>query len=185
MKKLLLLIALLSGMAWAQENELRNDTLYLAKGGFLVEGQQLKLGKGSKDNGDFRNIQVSSSSLMRAYNTNGTNYGVQEANSLSNQYNDLEGKVIRFEKRGTKRTGKKYVVILGVGLPQRYEIDIDNAILSGEVILEGYNLPEAKSDESNSNISVADELLKLKELKDAGILTEEEFNAQKEKVLNK
>lgn len=35
----------------------------------------------------------------------------------------------------------------------------------------------------NSNISVADELIKLKELLDAGVLTEEEFAAQKQRLL--
>ena len=37
--------------------------------------------------------------------------------------------------------------------------------------------------ESNSNSSVSDELLKLNELKEKGILTEEEFNEQKKKLL--
>ena len=35
-----------------------------------------------------------------------------------------------------------------------------------------------------SSASVADELAKLAKLKDAGILSEEEFNAQKSKLLN-
>ncbi|WP_343092713.1 SHOCT domain-containing protein [Streptococcus salivarius] len=35
----------------------------------------------------------------------------------------------------------------------------------------------------NSNISVADELIKLKELLDSGVLTEEEFAAQKQRLL--
>ncbi len=36
-----------------------------------------------------------------------------------------------------------------------------------------------------NNISIADELAKLKKLKDEGVLTEEEFQKQKEKLLNK
>lgn len=38
--------------------------------------------------------------------------------------------------------------------------------------------------ESNSNIDVVDQLTKLKQLKDQGILTEQEFSEQKNKVLN-
>jgi len=34
-----------------------------------------------------------------------------------------------------------------------------------------------------SNISVSDEIIKLNELKEKGILTEEEFNEQKKKLL--
>lgn len=189
MKKLFLLFALTAGMVWAQENELKNDTLFLANGGFLVQGQQLKFGKGSKDNGDFRHIEVSTSSMMRQNNTN--SYGIsssranlQEANALSGEFNDLEGKVIRFESRGTKRTGRKYVAIVGIGLPQRYQVDIDNAARVGEIIIPGYNVPSADGPtKTESNVSVADELLKLKQLLDAGLLTEEEFDQQKEKLL--
>ena len=36
---------------------------------------------------------------------------------------------------------------------------------------------------NNSNLSVADELLKLKQLLDMGVLTREEFDAQKSKLL--
>lgn len=189
MKKLFILSFLVYGIAFSQENELRNDTLFLAKGGFLVEGQNIKLGKGSKDNGDFRHIEVSSTSMMRQVNTTNNGFSssrvnTQEANALSNEYNNLEGKIIRFDKRGTKKTGFKYMPILGIGLPQRYQVDIDNAIQAGEVLVDGYKL-EKKEYTQTSDFSIADELKKLKDLMDQGILTEEEFNLQKEKLLNK
>lgn len=38
---------------------------------------------------------------------------------------------------------------------------------------------------NENNLSITDELLKLKHLKDEGILTDEEFNIQKSKILNK
>lgn len=38
---------------------------------------------------------------------------------------------------------------------------------------------------SNNNFSLADELLKLKQLLDIGVLTQEEFDEQKNKLLNK
>lgn len=44
------------------------------------------------------------------------------------------------------------------------------------------NVPQSPSD--NKNISVADELLKLKNLLDKGIITEEEFDSQKKKFLD-
>jgi len=37
----------------------------------------------------------------------------------------------------------------------------------------------------DNNVSVADELLKLKQLLDMGVLSQEEFNEQKDKLLNK
>lgn len=42
-----------------------------------------------------------------------------------------------------------------------------------------------RSTYNNNKLSVADELLKLAELKNQGILSEEEFAVQKEKLLNK
>lgn len=38
---------------------------------------------------------------------------------------------------------------------------------------------------NNNNVSVADELLKLKQLLDMGVLSQEEFDEQKNKLLNK
>ena len=38
---------------------------------------------------------------------------------------------------------------------------------------------------NNSNVSIADELLKLKQLLDMGVLSQEEFDEQKNKLLNK
>ncbi|MFA6667611.1 MAG: SHOCT domain-containing protein [Bacilli bacterium] len=44
--------------------------------------------------------------------------------------------------------------------------------------------PEVQSQEETNTVSVADEIQKLKKLLDDGILTEEEFNRQKVKLLN-
>lgn len=50
----------------------------------------------------------------------------------------------------------------------------------------GYKLPTSLSLKSkNTSISLADELKKLAELKESGILTEEEFQVQKQRLLNK
>ncbi len=51
-----------------------------------------------------------------------------------------------------------------------------------EVIINKVDKKERKS-EQVSNISTVDELIKLNELKEKGILTEEEFNEQKKKIL--
>ncbi len=42
---------------------------------------------------------------------------------------------------------------------------------------------EVNQENQSKNVSVSDELLKLNELKEKGILTEEEFNRQKDKIL--
>lgn len=172
-------------IGYSQENSFNGKVLTLKDGGSITVGTDLKLGKGTKDNGYFRYIEVNANSMMRATNTGGHNYGVQDANAMSSMYNDLKGKVIRIEERGNKRTGKKFYAILGVGEGRRYQVDIENALLSGEIYVEGNAL--VKKDSStvaeDKPVSKADELLKLKSLKEEGLITEDEFAKMKADIL--
>ena len=184
MKNLLIvLLTALSMNTFAQSYELKNDTLHLPKGGYLVKEGEVTFGKGTKDNGYFRYIEVNAASMMRAYNTSGTNYGVQDANAMSSQYNDLKGKIIRFEERGNKRTGFKWYAIVGVGEARRYQIDIENALTSGEIVIPGVNYSNKSDAVAPKTTSVADELLKLKSLLDQGLITEDEFAKMKADLL--
>lgn len=188
MKKITLLFVLLfSAITFAQENSFDGKVLTLKDGGSITIGEDLKLGKGTKDNGYFRYIEVNSASMMRAYNTNGTNWGVQDANAMSSNYNDLKGKVIRIEERGNKRTGKKWYAVIGVGETRRYQVDIENALISGEIIVDGSTLGKKQSSGSieTKTVSKADEILKLKSLKEEGLITEDEFNSMKAEILKK
>src|SRR5690554_1134687 len=188
MKKIILLLTLcISFFVVGQETTFDKNTLFLKDGGSITVGEDLKLGKGTKDNVYFRYIEVNSASMMRATNTGGTNWGVQDANAMSSQYNDLKGKVIRIEERGNRRTGKKWYAVIGVGEARRYQVDIENALISGEIIVEGNSLGQNESDApvENKTVSKADELLKLKSLLDEGLITEEEFEKMKIEILNK
>ena len=180
---LILLLTALSMNTFAQSYELKNDTLHLPKGGFLVKGGDVAFGKGSKDNGYFRYIEVNAASMMRGVNTGGTNYGVQEMNAMSSQYNDLKGKIIRFEERGNRRTGKKWYAVIGVGEARRYQVDIENAITSGEIVIPGVSYSNKSEAVAPKTTSVADELLKLKSLLDQGLITEDEFAKMKADLL--
>ena len=188
MKKITLLFVLLfTYFVNAQENSFDGKTLILKNGGSITVGEDLTLGKGTKDNGYFRYIEVNSQSMMRAYNTNGTNWGVQDANSMSSQYNDLKGKVIKIQERGNRRTGKKWYAVIGVGDVRRYQVDIENALISGEILVEGSTLgkKELEPKTENQMVSKADELLKIKTLLEDGLITEEEFNQMKSEILSK
>lgn len=188
MKKItLLFILLFSIIVNAQEYSFDGTVLKLKDGGFVAIDNDLKLGTGTKDNGYFRYIEVNSASMMRAYNTNGTNWGVQDANSMSSQYNGLKGKVIKIEERGNKRTGKKWYAVIGVGETRRYQVDIENALIAGEIIVEDNKLGKKQSiaTTETKTVSKADELIKLKSLKDEGLITEDEFKTIKAEILSK
>jgi hypothetical protein len=99
-----------------------------------------------------------------------------------------KGKVVKIVTRGNKRIGITYepLVTFGSG---RYEIDVDNAISSGEIVVPDEFKPKPKVAttvvEVKQQVSVADELIKLKKLYDDGVLTKEEYEAQKKKLLEK
>lgn len=187
MKKItLLFLMLFTAITFAQENTFDGKTLTLKDGGSITVGEDLKLGKGTKDNGYFRYIEVNSASMMRT--TNNNNWGVQDANAMSSQYNGLKGKVIRLEERGNRRTGKKWYAVIGVGEARRYQVDIENALVAGEIYVDGNSLNKTSGNTStpeNKTVSKADELLKLKSLLDEGLITEEEFETMKADVLKK
>ena len=68
-----------------------------------------------------------------------------------------------------------------------FRSDIDNGIAVGEIEVpeEFRPKPKAVTVEAKQNISVADELTKLKKLRDDSVLTEDEYQAQKKKLLDK
>ena len=199
MKKTLLLLSflLINISVYSQRNAdlfeteqghvFEGKSLKIKGGGEIKIGEEIRLGRGSDDNGTFRYIQVNEASMMRAYNTNGTQRGVQEANALPNKFNGLKGKIIDIVDRGNKRTGYKVFVIIGVGEMRRYQIDLDSALEYGEVIVDGYVNPNKKEEikaVASSSSSIADEIKKLKELKESGIITEEEYEKAKSKLIN-
>lgn len=67
---------------------------------------------------------------------------------------------------------------VGGGNITNYTLDIENAIATCEV----ENCIEEKN-ERNSSVDKYDQLKKLKELFDEGILTQEEYDAEKKKIL--
>lgn len=196
MKKLLLLLFAFSLNANSQNYNPNQDKEYkteqghifignslkINNGGMITVGEDIKLGKGSDTNGTFRYIQVNEGSVFRGTNTGGTNYGVQEANALPNKYNGLKAKIVDIVERGRKKTGYKVFVIIGVGEMKRYQIDLDSALEYGEVIIDGY-ANNNKKETTNTSISLADEIKKLNELKESGLLTEEEYQQAKQKLL--
>jgi len=197
MKKLLLLLTLSIGlnsysqnynpnrdkeMITDQGHTIENRTIKIKQGGEITIGNDILIGEGASPDGTFRYIQVNEASMFRGTNTGGTHYGVQQANALPNKYADLKAKVVDFQERGNKRTGYKMFVIIGVGDVRRYQIDLDSALQFGEIIVDGYINPK-KEIKSESSSSLADEIKKLNELKESRIITEEEYQKAKQKLL--
>jgi hypothetical protein len=162
------------------------DTLYTSSGFNIAKGQKIKIGTGSMPDGNFKYIRINSASFF-AYNTMSNNIHnpneANYANSLNRSESGHQLTVVKLEKRGDENRDYVYYVVCK-GLP-RYEIDIENAINAGEVIipLSEKSASDHMPGDDILYISKADELAKFKKLLDQGVITEEEYVAQKKKLL--
>ena len=189
MKKQLLTIALacISIYSKAQTDpapKIIGDTLFTTCGYKIVEGEKIKIGTGSMPDGDFKFIRINSASIFRNFATSpGNNSRENAANALPRSQSGFNYKVTKIMERGNKKHGYIYYVKIVSGVTA-YEIDVENAIASGELSIPDY-FKKQKNTESKSPVaSTTDELIKLKKLLDDGAITKEEYDVQKKKILN-
>ena len=192
MKKTCLFFATLFFFAnsYSQDNDstlpkVVEDTLFSTSGYKIVIGQDLNIGTGATPDGDFKFIRRNSSGFGTAMIMSDNNSYNKSELSLPRNMAGHKGKVVKIVTRGNKKIGKTYEPLITFG-SGRYEIDVDNAIASGELLVPEEFRPKPKGTtvvEVKQKISVADELVKLKKLLDDGILTKEEYDAQKKKLL--
>lgn len=183
MKRLVLLFTvLIFGISYSQtEPKFENDTLTTSTGFKVYEGLDLKIGTGSMNDGDFKFIRTNASSMFNYSSTTGYQGLANQANSFKRSNSGLTFKVKKIMPRGSKKNGFVYYAKIGSGLIN-YEIDIENAIKSGELIVPEEFSPKEKTQNVNSETKY-DKLKKIKELKDSGVLSEEEFQKEKDKIM--
>lgn len=186
MKRVLLSVLLFPVLAISQETTMIGDTLVTKSGFKIYKNQELKIGTGAMQDGDFKFIRRSSTSLFTYYSNTGYQGLANQANALPRNQSGHKLTVIRIDKRGSKKSGYVYYPIIETGL-LRYEVDIDPAIASGEIDVPDEFKPKKESQTVvvKQEASLADELSKLKKLLDDGVLSKEEFDAAKKKLLDK
>lgn len=173
----------------AQEEDrmdLTPDSILHKSGLVLKTKNKLKIGAGTMPDGSFKYIRINASSLMSYIggNPNATN----TANALPPNFSGMNSEILKLQRRGNKKFGYQDYAIIKLGGIARYEVDITNAISFGEIDVPEAFRPQAKAlqiELKGATLSIADELVKLKKLVDDGILTKEEFEAQKKKLLDK
>lgn len=148
-------------------------------------GDDMRVGSGSTDDGSFKYIRIASTSWTYNTSSSGVNSrAANQANSLPVSFSGLRMRIKKIRVVGSKKRGYVPYLILGGGTLTNYECDIQQAVKVGEVICDGCETLNKKSSDFRSE-SVADELNKLKKLKDEGVLTEDEFQQQKKKLLDR
>ena len=172
MNKLLLALLLSPLFSPAQRSLSRfaNDTLYTSSGFKIYKGQTLQFGKGSRPDGKFRFVNIKSEATSFTLSNNSIiikklkNYGISV---LGNGYIEIIGKIIF-------KDGSKGSIDIHMAFDKAIEGDDESP---GELIVPD----EFKLWHKHS---VADELIKLNKLYQDGVITKEEFEAQKKKLLD-
>lgn len=176
MKRLLLLLLISPILTFAQkkvENEfgkIVNDTLFLNNGAKFIVGEKVKLGYGVNSRKEFEFIYTSPLGLAGKVN-------------LGNTWAGHSFVIKGFKNMGMKKTGHKFYLILGGGNITNYWCDVVPAIDHKEIVVAGIN--DKDGDYGGSETSIADELKKLKNLLDDGAITNDEYESQKKKLLDK
>lgn len=181
MKKAILTLSIVVSLAASAQTKFENDTLYFDSGFKITKGQELKFGTGTMDNGNFKFIRVNSTGFAAIMTATDNQAYNNSQNSLNRSMAGHKGTVVKIVQRGTKKTGYIFQPLVSIGSGVRYEIDVENAIASGELAVPDEFKPKTK--ESKSTLSAADELAKFKKLYDDGVITKEEFDAAKAKIL--
>lgn len=176
--KYLLIALLIPAFSFAQITGRKSkDAIIIYDSISVAPGDTLYLGNGSDRRGDFMYIYQPTNFIL----------GVQET-SLPRGYANKHFVIKHFKKQKDKRTGEKTVAVVSFG-GFNYVADIESAIKAQEVTsINGRSFikkEEPKSIVVKNEISVADELAKLKRLMDDGIISKDEFDAQKKKLLEK
>ena len=174
---MLALILLTFSVSYAQKNGKEEIITWTSEDGtnFTV-GDTIRFGMGSNSDGNFRYVYALAN-FFYSYNR------VYDA-SLNGKFATID----KILKQGSDKMGYTYYFTF------RYPagnsaLQVESAIASGELItpaskkkLDGKNSPVIIQ---QGTVSLADELKKLKELLDAGVLTQAEYDTQKQKLLSK
>jgi hypothetical protein len=171
MKKLLLLgiMSFVFVSVNAQKVEKLNE--FKASNGVTYKvGDQIKLGRGSGANGAFVYVTIGG-------------WGMVASGKVTPLPPSDAGLIVTIKKirKYNYKHYKGVYFTVGGGNITNYNVDIENAIATGEIFD-----PKAKKiakEKGNAVPDKYDELMKIKKLFDQGVLTKEEYEAEKKKIL--
>lgn len=150
-------------------NAQNNLPEYKASNGITYHpGDTVRLARGSGHNGEFVYVQVAG--LAQSTNPDDNNLGRTYAGA-----NAFIKKIGNWKKKGADR----FYFTVGVGLLTNYYLFIEDAIAKCEIAdacIEKAQPAESKPDKY-------EQLKKLKELLDEGVINQEEFDKEKKKIL--
>ena len=176
MKKLLLVATIFCGFAIFGQ-KISKSEVYTASNGITYKvGDTITLGRGSGMNGHFEYLQMGGFyNSMAAMNGN---YN-QVNSSLDRNFSGMNIVVKKIKTAKDKRGTNKTYFVIGGGNITNYYLMIEDAIATCEV----KECSKSQQVEIVSSESKYDKLKKIKDLKDSGVLSDEEYQKEKEKLL--
>lgn len=169
MKKIAFLILSMMFFVFTSKGEISGDTCVASNGVKFIVGQDITLGPGSGINGGYVWIHTAPGFTTPIY--------------LPAGWAGYKMRIKEIREMGTRKRGYKKYLILGGGNIVNYWMDLEEGIASGE-IREPSPIKE-KSEDKKESVSIADELVKLNKLMEDSVITKEEFESQKTKLLSK
>ena len=131
-------------------------------------GDTIKLGRGSTPTGDFAYFQVGGVMTSTSTDLNANNTG-----RIFSGSNVVIKKIREYNKKGAQ----KVLFVVGAGTFTNYNLWIEDAIATCEI----EDCKKIDIAEKSDNL---DRLIKLKKLLDSGAITQNEYDAEKKKILN-
>ena len=173
MKKIILL-SLFASLTFMSEAQFlrgtKTDSVTVMDNIKIKVGDKIQIGQGSSPERNFRYIYN--------FNSQGAPNGISSKTYIV--------KKLKYEEDKKTDTKQYFAFIQLEGLMGgSFAINLENAIRYKEIIsLNKISFDnENKSNQTQNKVSIVDELKKLKELLDQGVITQDEFNAQKKKIL--
>jgi hypothetical protein len=172
MKKLILLSVLFASLNVCIAQKRIKLTEYPASNGINYKlGDKVKMYKGSGANGNFVNLYLGGWGAL-AYGSNAISFGAGT--------NGLMLEILKIERQVSKRWDKVYFTVAG-GNISNYILDIEGAIISCEI--EDCKKEVQKVEIVKDKEDKYDKLAKLKKLLDDGVISSDEFEKEKKKIL--
>lgn len=174
-------LLLLTSASYAQiVGKKSKDAIIIFDSIVVNPGDTLHFGNGTDPKGDF------------VYVYTPPNYWVgTKEEGMQRRFAHKFAVIKHFKKHKDKRTGEKTVAVINPFGGLNFVADVESAIESKEIVAINRRSFDKKEAPIVANVvvkqetSLADELGKLKKLHDEGVLTKEEFEAQKKKLLEK
>lgn len=160
----------------------KEPAIILTNDSIITEGSVLKCGRGTLPNGSFKYLHTSSTSWVAIMSASQANpeAGVTP---LGKSYGGLNLQVKAIKKLGNKKRGYRYIIKVGGGNIVNYEVELEDAIAVGEIVGSNVSMSMVAAAPQQAPPNPVDELKKLKDLLDAGAITQQEYDSTKKKIL--